>query len=709
MKFDKKYIAGRFPIIVSVALIVALAIVFCLVKTMVFDRTIWLEKKALMEEDSLEVKARRGDILSDDGQLLASSLPDYKIYIDFLSGLSAEGMKAKHPVTKGDSVVWCKKDTLFLQQMDSICSGLAEICPNMTKDAYKAHLQRGWKEGKRYYEICPHQVLNYLQYSQLMSLPFFRESAKHKYLVGLTIETRNNRKKPFGSLAQRTLGEMYGAKDSARSGLEQAYDSVLRGKPGMRHRKKVLSKYLDIIDEKPEDGCDLVTTINVGMQDVCEKVLREKLIELEALWGVVILEEVATGDIKAIVNLARNQNGTYAETRNWALAAKIEPGSTFKTASIMVALDDGKLKYSDTVDTGCGVYRMHGSNMKDWNWNRGGYHEIDVPHTLMYSSNVGVSRLIDERYHDCPEQFIEGLHRVGIAEPLGLPFNGVADPFLLTPGNQYWSKSALPWMSIGYSSQIPPISTVNFYNAIANGGKMMKPRFVKAIMKDGKVVEEIPTVVMKEQICRKQTLNEIQDALFRVVNDKDGTGKRAKSKRFHISGKTGTAQVSQGAAGYTSGTRQYLASFCGYYPSEAPKYTCIVALRVEGTGSGGGMAGPVFASIAEQVYSHAITTNLETAKDTMDVKSPRVKLGNPVAQEAVLSELGLHSDLKHTPVCGLNKMPDLIGMGARDAVYETERRGMKAALTGKGKVVSQSIAAGTEVSKGQGVTIKLEL
>lgn len=729
MKFNKKYISGKFPYVVVVAFLFAGGVMWHMIKTMTVDYDKWITmKKANFESDSLEVKPVRGNILSADGQLMASSLPDYKVYIDFMSGMSSASAKAKMPLTKEDSAVWMEKDTLFHSNLDSICRGLADICQVKSAEEYKAYLEQGWKNKSRYFEICSHQVLNYIQYNQLMNLPFFRESKRHKYLVGLSVEQRNNRKKPFGSLAKRTLGDMYGAKDSARSGLELAYDSLLRGELGIRHRKKVRSKYLDVIDVPAVDGYDIVTTIDVGMQDICETTLRGKLKELNADWGVVILMETKTGDVKSIVNLTKASDGEYYETRNWALAAQMEPGSTFKTASIMVALDDGKIKYDDTVDTYSGVCNMYGSLMKDHNWARGGYHVIDVPHTLMYSSNVGVSRLIDMHYHNHPEEFIAGLHRVGIAEPLGLVFQGAGNPFLLTPENKLWSKTALPWMSIGYSSQIPPISTVSFYNAIANNGKMMRPRFVKAIQKDGEIVEEFEPEVIKESICKPKTLEYIRTALFRVVNDPQGLGKKAGSKRFHVSGKTGTAQVSQGAQGYTSGLRQYLVSFCGFYPSENPEYSCIVAIRKPGLpASGGGMAGPVFAQIAEKVYSRAVTTDLSRAKDSLATFVPEVKSGDIYAAKQVLSNLNVAmvgdklgkdewgtssnngTTVKFSSVAVADgKMPDLTGMGARDAVFAIEGRGMKAVLSGKGKVISQSIKPGEPVKKNQTVKIVLK-
>ncbi|MCM1311717.1 MAG: transpeptidase family protein [Bacteroides sp.] len=723
MKFDKKYISGRFIGVVIVALILCVAIVWRALYTMTVERERWQKIASFYESENKTLKSARGNILSADGQLMASSLPDYKVYLDFLSGVPK---KSDDPdeMAKRDSLIR-RKDSIFLSYIDTICVGLSDIAPRMSASEYKKHLKKGLEKHSRYYEVCPRVVLNYIQFNELVKLPLFNE--KNRYVSGLVVEERNNRKKPFGSLAKRTLGEMFGAKDSARSGIELAYDSLLRGTDGKIHRKKVLSKYLDIIDCEPVDGLDIVTTIDVSMQDICESALREKLKELDATMGVVVLMEVKTGDVKAIVNLQRYDDGEYYEARNYALASLMEPGSTFKTASIMVALDDGKITVNDLVDTGCGVYNMYGAWMRDHNWaTRGGYHVIDVPHTLMYSSNIGVSRLIDENYHNHPEQFVEGLKRVGIGEPLNLPFVGAAEPRIRKPNKDNWSKTALAWMSIGYETQIPPISTVTFYNAIANGGKMVRPRFVKAVQKDGEIVEEFPVEVIKEKICKETTLKDIQEILKRVVNDKEGLGKRAGNPHFHVSGKTGTAQVSQGKGGYRAGMREYLVSFCGYYPSEDPKYSCIVAIRKPGyPASGGGMAGPVFAKIAARVYSKNVTGDISAVADSLSVFVPDVKNGDIAAAKYVLKELRVgvrekksgawgQADIEGNEV-GLTArtfddktVPDLTDMGARDAVFAIESRGLKAKVHGVGQVKKQSVAAGTKVVAGQTVAVYLE-
>ena len=297
MKFDKKYINTRITVIVVVAALAMIAIITRAVYTATVQNEKWKKVGAVSVSDTLPLPAARGNILSADGQLMASSLPDYKVYIDFLSGVDRVG----DSITSNGSKVKMfdpkqvhEKDSMWEANMDTICRGLAEICPNYTYEEHYEHMMKGLREHKRYWDVSPRVVLNFIQYNELMRLPIF--NLKNRYASGLTIDPRNNRNKPVGSLARRTLGEMYGAKDSARSGLELAYDSLLRGEPGKKHNKKVLSKYLSIIDKEPVDGYDLVSTIDVGMQDICESALREKLHELEASMGVVVLFQQSRDD-----------------------------------------------------------------------------------------------------------------------------------------------------------------------------------------------------------------------------------------------------------------------------------------------------------------------------------------------------------------------------------------------------------------------------
>ncbi len=733
MKFEKKYIAAKFPYIVGMVILVGLAIVVKLVLTMTVNKDEPLEYKQKYVDGKLtEAKPKRGNILSDDGQLLSSSLPQYNVRYDFLSGIPAlntdqpDRNRFLKDSLNRDSLIR-RKDSIFISKADSIAEGVRKICPEMgTEEEIKQHMLKGLEAHSQYYDMFKGHKFDYLEYQQLRRLPIF--NLKGKYASGVMEIPRNHRHHPFDSLANRAIGEMFedAEMDSAKSGIELAFDSILKGHPGLQHRKHIRSYDVDLPVENAEDGLDIISTINVTMQDICETALREKLIEVNADFGICILMDVKTGDIKAMVNLKQGRDGVFRETQNNALSALMEPGSTFKTASIMVALDDGRLSMNETVDTSKGFKDYGDRRMMD---DGGRGHGIcDVTAGVRYSSNVAVSTFIDRHYHNDPETFISGLKRIGIGAPLDMPFRGMANPRIWGPKeNKYWSKVvSLPWLSIGYNSQIPPINTVAFYNAIANGGRMVKPRLVSGLSQNGEVVEEFPVEVIREQICKKSTLKNIQAILKDVVNGYRGTGYRVKSKYFYVSGKTGTAQVADEKGGYHSGQTRRFVSFCGYYPSDNPQYTCLVAIKTPHYPvSGGGTAGPVFLKIAEQIYAKHITTNISLAVDTVNNHLPMVKPGNVNAAQNVLKILGIqfarngqntlwghtntnerNVDILEDPT-DLKTVPDLKGMGARDAVYALQARGMKVRISGCGQVKEQDVKPGTKVVKGQTVGIKL--
>lgn len=719
----QKSIMRRYSFIILVMVLTGIAIICKAGVIMFAERQYWKDVADRFVKENVTVHPTRGNILSSDGQLMASSLPEYKIYMDFMvnkkRGETEEEERTRLKLQKA-------RDSVLNANLDSVCMGLHEIFPDRSVAAFKQHIKNGRKKESRSWLLYPRRI-SYIQYKEVKKLPVFR---LNRYKGGFHELAFNQRKKPFGSLAMRTLGDMYpDVEQGAKNGLELSYDSVLKGKDGLTHRQKVMNKYLNIVDIPPVDGCDIVTTIDVGMQDIAEKALVDELKEINASVGVAILMEVQTGDIKAIVNMTKCSDGVYREVRNNAVSDMMEPGSTFKTASILVALDDGVITPETPVETGNGVYMMHGRYMKDHNWTRGGYGTINTTKALMVSSNVGVSRLIDEHYHNRPEKFVQGLYRIGIATPLSLDIPGAGKPNIRMPNKDNWSRTALAWMSIGYETQIPPINTLAFYNAIANNGVMVKPRFVKQIVKDGQVVEDIAPEVINPAIASPKAIGEIQDILRLVVSE--GLGKQAGSKQFHVSGKTGTAQVSQGKAGYTNGARRYLVSFCGYFPSEAPKYSCIVAIQKPGLpASGGLMAGGVFHKISERVFARHLAQDLKEAKDSTAVLIPDVKNGDVGEARYVLDHIQVsasgvsRSSSDDKPVWGtaasnpdnvlLSKrdisdrtVPSVIGMGAKDAVYLLESLGLKARITGTGKVRSQSIPAGQALHKGQTIQLRL--
>ena len=452
------------------------------------------------------------------------------------------------------------------------------------------------------------------------------------------------------------------------------------------------------------------------MQDIAERALIEELKDpqVNGEMGVAILMEVKTGDVKAIVNMQRAGDGEYYEMVNNAISFRCEPGSVFKTASFLVALDDGVIDTTMTINTGSGVMEMHGRLMKDHNWRRGGYGTISVPRALEVSSNIGVSWIIDKYYGSNPTKYVQGLYRVGIHEDLKLPIQGYHPPYIRMPDTKttdrakYWSKTTLPWMSIGYETQIAPINTVAFYNAIANNGKMMQPRFVKQLVKNGEVVKEYEPVVLKERIAKPQAIKTMQTILEHVVSQ--GLGRKAGSKSFKVAGKTGTAQVADQHGSYHSGTTRYWLSFAGYFPADNPKYTCIVCIKKSGLpASGGGMSGVVFHHIAEGVMAQNLKRSVDDAHDETSVMTPEVKGGDIAASDYVLRQLGVKAgnsiDDRKT---SKSIVPSVIGMGARDAVYQLESRGVKTRLKGRGRVKSQSIYAGTAIKQGMVCDLVLE-
>ena len=705
----------RYFFVILIMILIGVAIVVKGGITMFADRQYWQDVADRFVKENVTVKPNRGDIISSDGKLMASSLPEYKIYMDFMSGEKDEKKKIKDQA---------RRDSILKVNMDSICKGLHQIFPDKSAAEFKAHLKKGRQAKSRNYLIYPKRI-SYIQYKEVKRLPVFRLNPYKGGFKGLAF---NQRKKPFGSLAARTLGDVFAdTAQGAKNGIELAYDTILKGRDGLTHRQKVMNKYLNIVDIPPVDGCDLITTIDVGMQDICEKALVDKLKEINASVGVVVLMEVATGEVKAIVNMMKGKDGEYYEMRNNAISDMLEPGSTFKTASIMVALEDGYITPDYIVDTGNGQKPMHGRVMKDHNWHRGGYGKLTVTEILGVSSNVGTSSIIDNFYNKNPQKFVDGLKRMSIDQTLHLQISGEGKPNIRGPKERYFSKTTLPWMSIGYETQVPPINILTFYNAIANDGVSIRPKFVKAAMKDGEIVQEFPTEVINPKICSDKTLAQIQEILRKVVSE--GLAKPAGSKQFHVSGKTGTAQISQGTAGYKTGITNYLVSFCGYFPSETPKYSMIVSIQKPGLpASGGLMAGSVFSKIAERVYAKDLRLPLTSAIDTNSVVIPNVKAGEMRSAKRVLDELNIktqgeisssgkevwgssHAAPKAVVLESRSNMqnfvPSVIGMGAKDAVYLLESKGLKVRLVGVGKVRSQSIANGTVAKKGQTITLEM--
>ena len=716
----KDEITLRYTIIVVFLALLSILVVGKAAFIMFAEKKYWMEVADRLVKENVPIPPTRGNIISSDGKLMASSLPEYKIYMDFRAGESR--------TDSAGNARWIKKrDSLLLSNLTTICKGMHRIFPDKSEAWFRSHILRGRKVKSRHYLLYPERI-SHIQYKEVKKLPVFDLSP---YRGGFHELAFNQRKKPFGSLAMRTLGDMYPDRaQGAKNGLELTYDSILRGRDGITHRQKVMDRYLSIIDEPPVDGNDIITTINVEVQDIAEKALVDQLKNLNALSGVAIVMDVKSGSVRACVNMTQAGDGNYYEMRNLAVSNLMEPGSTFKTASIMVALEDKYITPDYEVETGNGVMNMHGSPMKDWGWaTRGGFGKIDVTRIMELSSNIGVSSIIDKFYGNNPQKFVDGLKRMSIDKPLHLGFSGEAVPRILGPRQRYFSKTTLPWMSIGYETMIPPIYILNFYNAIANNGTMMKPKFVEAVAKDGEILERYPDEVVNPKICSDTTLTMIRGILRKVVSD--GLAKAAGSDLFHVSGKTGTAQISQGRSGYKANGISYWVSFCGYFPSEHPQYSCLVSIQIpHGPASGGLQAGSVFKRIAERIYAQHQYRDVASARDSASIMTPNVKNGDISEAAYVLRTLNIQSNSKQIPqgqeplwgrathspnrvtlrksMLNPRLIPDVRGMGAKDAVYLLESLGLRVRLSGVGTVVSQSLPNGAYAHKGQTILLTLE-
>ena len=705
-KLSEKKVMNRYTIVAGILTFACVAVVLQTVRLMTTRKWYWDIVAKSHQNKSIVMDAKRGDILSCDGQLLASTIPEYEIRMDFRPG---NGSDKKWD----DSLAGMWRDS-----MTYIVEGLHRIFPQKSEEQFLKELTEGFEKGKRSLRLMPGKI-DHVSYSEMKKLPIFRYS---QHVGGFIANETKIRRHPFGSLAERTIGSSV----SFRFGIEQAFDSLLRGEPGLKHLEKKRFSSVDVIERAPVDGYDLQTTIDLEMQSLTEETLLEQLQHYNAELGVAIVMEVNTGDVKAITNMSLSPvDGQYHERLNDALGYRCEPGSVFKTASFLVALDDGKMDTTYTVDTEGGRVFMYGVPMTDHNYGRSkSYGVINIARTLEVSSNIGVSRVIDHFYGQQPEKYVEGLYRVGIAKDLQLPFEEYQAPYIRKPVEKdgkwrYASPVNLPWMSIGYGTQIPPINTVTFYNAIANNGRMMKPRFVTHALKDGKVVKEFPPEVLSEQIAKPQTIETMQTILEHVVSQ--GLGKPARAKTFKVAGKTGTAQVSDEKHRYSDPVKCYWLSFCGYFPADAPRYSCIVCVKKMGIPASGGLiSGTVFRKIAEGIMAKDIRLAAEKARAADARFVPDVKDGDLQAANYVLSQLGMRATnqnngdasewghiitdsssitLHHQAITS-GKMPDVSGMGARDAVYALESMGLRVQLTGSGVVRSQSIAAGSQVREG---------
>ena len=699
----------------------AIAIFATAIKIGVVEKKEWLKLEKDLKRTSRLINPARGTIFSNDDRIMATNFPQYHLYMDF----------------KSSAILLDSLQGTGRNGVDSLSYFLSKKLKNRTQAGYKTHILQGVKSKKTDYPLFVGPGISYKDLKEIKTYPFLRLGI---YRNGLHEKERMYRRKPFGNLASRTVGDIYTEIDEktgltqGKNGLELQYDSLLCGIPGRGREQRVGGRWAVVVEVDPVDGMDIRSTIDISIQDLVEKALVDKLKELNAADGIAMVMEVKTGEIKAITNMARIRPGQYGETLNHAVADVIEPGSTFKVAAMMVALDDGVVNPKTPVDVGKGVYKYGNRTMLDHNSNRGGYGMINAEKAIWYSSNIGMAKMILKGYENNPKKFIDGLRRIGMDADLKLEIPGAGKPRLRQPDDKLWSRYSLPWMSFGYEVQIPPIQTLAFFNAIANNGTMVRPMFVKDILKNGKSVKHFNPEVIIPQICTPQTLKVIQDMLYNVVNyvdptpsNRNGTGRPAQSDVITIAGKTGTAQIASGG-GYGSGGHRV--TFCGYFPYENPEYTCIVVITRPQNGivSGGSMCGTVVKDIAEKIYSHCTVLDIKTASaDSGKTLYPNVKNGDYTASKNVTKGLRIKTNdannIKSDYVVateddkgvtmkplqtGTNLVPNVVGMGAKDAVFALENCNLRVTVTGYGSVVSQSVANGSKVVPGQLVTLTLK-
>lgn len=700
----RKQIRRRFTAVMLLFFLL-LIVIFCrIIKIQFVEGSAWRALAKKQKKENVEVLPNRGNILSRDGQLMASTIPVYALYMDFQA---------------------VDQDTFF-HYLNPLCRQLSRKLGDRSVYGYRQYLLKGYEKHSREYVLTKRKVTH----SELREIQKFPLFIKGRFQSGLYEKKYYKREKPFGSLASRTIGDIYGEfSRGGKNGLELEYNSILMGTPGLCARQKVAGKYISVVTKEPKDGTDLLTTIDVRMQDIAETALRKELSRINAKSGSVVLMDVKTGEILAMTNLAAADSGVYVESQNFAVADKSEPGSTFKIFSMIVALEDKMLRPTDSVNTGNGIRYMYGRKMEDHNANHGGYHIITAAKSIWVSSNIGVSYLIDKAYRSNPSRFVNGLYRIGLNKPMSIEIPGAARPYIPYPKDKrrYWAKTDLPWMSIGYVTQMPPIYTLAYYNAIANNGVLMKPYLVKEFQQNGETIKKFQPTILNPKICSDATLNIIHGMLDSVVTC--GTGAGVKSKVVKIAGKTGTAQISKGASGYQQGGVTYQVSFCGYFPANNPRYSCIVVVREpkKEPPAGGKQAGGVFKEIAERIT--ALNTFLIPVRaDTAKRDLPNLKSGNYILTRNLINSLNLGNCISAGEIPSgwiipgrkgnaielaimkkyLNLVPDVKNMGARDAVYLLGSMGLKVRIAGKGKVVEQSLIPGALYTRGETIILRLE-
>ncbi len=668
----------------------------------------WKAKAQQLTTSQQTIYAVRGNIFDANGSLLATSLPFYEVAVDINTDY----------ITR----------ELFKNNVDSLSQSLALLFKDKSAREYKEILRRGRESGNRY--LLLKRNVSYSELQEVKKFPLFRTG---RYKGGLIYVQTNKRENPFKLLAQRTIG--YDRKGLKPIGLEGAFDEFLEGDSTTRMMQKIAGGVWMPVNEnlesEPKDGCDIISTIDINIQDVAEHALYTQLAKQNAGYGCVVLMEVETGQIKAIANLTRSDSGIYVESYNHAIGSATEPGSTFKLASYAVAMEDGLIDIDDTIDIGDGVAKFYDLVIRDSHTPE--KKRISIEQGFESSSNVAVAKTIYKYYSKDPQKFIDGLYKMNLGGKLGLSIPGEGVSKIKTTKDPDWSGTTLPSMSRGYEVLMTPMQILTFYNAFANNGKMVKPTFIQEIKRHGEVIKKFETEVINPAICSQKTIAKARKMMEGVVLN--GTAKNLKVTSYPIAGKTGTAQIAQKVGGYGKQNRSitYQASFVGYFPADNPKYSCIVVVNAPSNGVyyGNVVAGPIFREIADKVYSTnlKIHPQINGKEELYASKAPVAKRTSKTDAQKILSELKIantdnssgywvKASLKDSSNILLindnieetlqaSKMPDLRGMTAEDAIYILENKGIQVKFYGRGSVSEQSIKAGEPIKKGTQVTLKL--
>lgn len=697
-------IIGRIGFVYGAVVVIALIIIGAILNIQYGQAEKWLKHEKVNFRERT-ITPTRGDIRARDGRLLASSVPEYEIRMDMVpEALTSDIFKAK---------------------IDSLALSLSKLFKDKSKDAYKKDLMAARYRKERYYLI--QRNVTYHQLKQLKEFPIFRRG---QYKGGLIVKSKNERKKPFDKLASRTIGYTFPGERAGGVGIEAAFDSVLSGVPGKRMEQRIAGNYWKPVSDDatsdPVNGMDVITTIDINIQDVAHNALLRILKKHNARHGAAVLMEVQTGEILAIANLQKDENDNYYEAFNFSVGEKTEPGSTFKLPVLMAAIEDNYVDITDSIDTEDGIVKYYDHTIRDSK--RGGYGKITVQQVFEYSSNVGMTKIITQNYQGREKEFVEQLYAMHLNEKTGICIPGEASPYIKYPGDKLWSGISLPQMSYGYELQMTPLQVLMFYNAVANGGTMVKPRLIKAIQNHGKTVKRFHPDVIDKRIASPSTIKKAQIMLEGVVEN--GTARNLANLNFKIAGKTGTAQIANKKYGYKYQSKvSYQASFVGYFPAENPRYSCMVVVNEPSNSQyyGNAVAGPVFREIADKVYAtrHEMHTPLDQVNAGIQELIPYSLSGNKNDIQYLLNEFNIPIDDKSagTPwvvttrtnddVKFQNRLirkqivPNVVGMGIKDALPLLENAGLNVTFKGHGIITDQSLRANDVYQKGQHIQLTL--